>query len=148
MTEVAPTCPISNSQYPSVRAHTTGIDPRSPMSRLVDQINRIPRAHDLLSAINALNVMNNIILQLTRGEPQINNVYPMGGGGVILKGEEIGQKYGPNDWILEERNYQQQELVNPDDEDQVIPMKVLKTVLFKYLDAGANLQYFTFPAGR
>jgi hypothetical protein len=147
MTDVAPSCPISYSEYPSTRI--TGIDPRSPMSRLVDQIHRIPRAHDLPSAINALNIMNHIILQLTRGDPQVNNLYPLGigGGGIIMKGGEIGRKYGPGDWVLEQRMYKDQDLINPDDEDQIIPMKVLKTVLFKFLDANANLEYFTFPAG-
>jgi hypothetical protein len=150
MTEVAPSCPISFSQYPTVRIHTgRGIDPRSPVARLHDQINRIPRAYDLPSAINALNLMSNIILQLTRGEPQVNNIYPfpLDGGGLILQGGEYGRRYGPGDWVLEERTYQDQDLINPDDEDQVIPMKVLKTVLFKFFDANANLEYFTFPAG-
>lgn len=139
MSEVAPSCPINYSAYPSVRipAH----DPRSPIARLQDQINRIPRAHDLPSAINALNIMNNIILQLTRGEPQVNNVYPLGLPSVILKGQEIGQKYDPNDWVQEERNYAQQELVNPDNDGQVIRMKVLKEVLFKYFPANASLVY-------
>jgi hypothetical protein len=139
-TEVAPSCPISYSAYPSKRIPAN--DPRTPMSRLVDQINRIPRAVDLLSAIHALNIMNNIIMQLTIGEPQVNNVYPLGGGGVILKGEEFGQKYGPEDWILEERNYQKQELVNPDDNDQVIKMRTLKAVYFHHLSAGAHLNYY------
>jgi hypothetical protein len=141
LSEVAPSCPISYSEYPSARIHTSGRDPRTPIARLQDQINRIPRATDLPSAIHSLNLMNNIILQLTRGEPQVNNVYPLGGGGLILKGDEIGQKYDPKDWVLEERSYQPQKLVNPDDNDQVIKMNVLKEVLFKYLPANANLMY-------
>jgi hypothetical protein len=43
--------------------------------------------------------------------------------------------------VLEERSYQPQKLVNPDDNDQVIKMNVLKEVLFKYLPANANLMY-------
>jgi hypothetical protein len=127
-TEIAPSCPISYSEYPSNR--TNGINPRSPIGHLQDQINRIPRAHDLPSAIHALNVMSHIILQLTRGEPQINNVYPQGAGGVIMKGQEFGQQYDPADWLYEGREYNKQRLVNPDDETQYIEIKVLKTVTF------------------
>jgi hypothetical protein len=147
MTDVAPSCPVNFSQFPTIRAQLTGNNPRTPMSRLVDQINRIPRAHDLPSAINALNIMNNIILQLTRGEPQINNIgQDAGGGGLILKGQEFGQKYGPGDWILEQRSYDRSEVVNPDDHDQRIPIKVLKTVGFHFVEANSWLNYYT-PGG-
>jgi hypothetical protein len=139
---VAASCPVSFSQYPTARRLLTGKDPRSPISRLVDQINRIPRAVDLPSAIHALNIMNNIIFQLTRGEPQINNIgQDVGGGGVILKGEDFNPHYQQLDWVLESRTYDQVEVINPDNEDQKIPIKVLSTVTF-HNPNGANLQYF------
>jgi len=129
---VAPVCPVSYSGYPSIRALVRGGDSSGAArpGTLHDQINSIPRAHDLLSAIRALNIMNNIITQITIGEPQINNVYPLGGGGVILKGDDNNPGYFPADWIQEERHYRSQKLYNPDDEEQFVEIKILTSVTF------------------
>src|SRR5262245_22878542 len=95
--------------------------------RLRDAVNKIPIAHDLPSAINALNIMSNIITMINRSEPQVNNLWPQGegGGGVIIKGQEFGEKYGPSDYVQEGREFIQQKAINPDDNDQYIEIPCL-----------------------
>ena len=104
-------------------------------------VNRIPLAHDLPSAINALNIMNNIITMINRSEPTINNIYPPGGGGVILKGEDNNPHYQQIDWVLEGREYNIQKLRNPDNEDQYIELRVLKVVYFYNANTDYRLNY-------
>jgi len=140
----APSCPISIGQAsPTARVW-------SPMERILDQVNRLPRAHDLPSAITLLNAMNNIITQLNRAEPQVNNLWPQGegGGGVILKGQEFGQKYGPSDYVLESREYIDQKAINPDDNDQYIVIPTLKMVTFINTTVGESLEYDGEGSGR
>jgi hypothetical protein len=127
----APSCPVAFGQpIPGARVLHRG-DPWSRPGMLQDLVNKIPRAHDLPSVIRALNIMNNIITMINRSEPVVNNIgQGQGGGGVILKGEEFGQKYGPADWVEEGREYVTQRAVNPDDPDQYIEIDCLKVVYF------------------
>lgn len=139
----APVCPISYSEYPAVRALVRGGAATSRPGTLHDQINSIPRAHDLLSAIRALNIMNNIITQITRGEPQVNNVFLLAKPSVILKGDDHKPDYYPLDWIEEDREYRKQKLVNPDDDTQFVEIRTLKTVTFYNANTDYRLTYQT-----
>lgn len=143
MSNAAPVCPISRSEPTSLLVR--GGAPASRPGKLHDQINSIPRAYDLLSAIRALNIINNIITQITRGEPQVNNVFPLGGGGGILKGDDNNPGYQPIDWILEGRQYRTQKLYNPDDEEQFVKIKVLASVTFYNANTDYRLIYESQP---
>jgi hypothetical protein len=137
----APSCPIAYGQpIPGARVFQRG-DPWSRPGHLQDLVNKIPRAHDLASAIRALNIMNSIITMINRAEPVVNNIHPPGGGGVILKGEKFGQDYGPADWVLEGRDYITQKAINPADNDQHIEIKCLKTVYFYNQNTDYRLNY-------
>lgn len=143
MTVVAPSCPTSFGQpIPGQRTFLRG-DPWSRPGVLKDMVNRIPRAHDLPSAINALNIMNNIMTMINRAEPQVNNIHPMGGGGVILKGENYEPDYWRNkqDWMQEGRDFKEQKLINPNNENQFIEIKTLKTVYFYNANTDYRLNY-------
>jgi hypothetical protein len=126
---VAPTCPISFGQLPYGRQW------------LGELINSIPRAHDLPSVLHSLSIINNVITQIARGEPQVNNVFPLGGGGAVLKGADPNPNYEPADWIEESRRYQNQKLINPDDTNQFIEFKVLRNVGFANRNTGFRLVY-------
>lgn len=141
MADVAASCPISNSQFPYGRQWGSG-DPRSHLGTLQDLINTIPRAHDLPSAIQAINIMNSIISRLTRGEPQVNNTYVPGTPSVILKGQDNNPHYGPADWMEESRHYRKQKLFNPDDPTQFIVINVLNSVMFYNPNTNYRLQYY------
>lgn len=115
---------------------------------LQDLVNKIPRAHDLASAMNALNIMTNIITMINRSEPVVNNIgQGQGGGGVILKGEEIGEKYGPSDYVLESREYIMQKAINPSDNDQYIEIHCLKAVYFHNVEVNEHVNYFGEGSG-
>lgn len=126
----APVCPTSFGQIPYGRQW------------LRDTVQTIPRATDLSSAIRALNVINNIVMQLTRGEPQINNIHnPSAGPDVRLKGDDPNPHYEKADWLEEGRNYQKQKLINPDNQDQFIELKILMNVGFYNRNTGWGIFY-------
>jgi len=142
MSNGAPSCAISFGQpIPGARVFQRG-DPWSRPGALHDAINRIPRAHDLASAINALNIMNNIIMEINRGEPMVNNTYPDGKPSVILKGDDNNPHYQPIDWVLEGREYNVQHLKNPDNEDQSIEISTLRVVYFYNANTDYRLNYY------
>jgi hypothetical protein len=117
---VAPSCPITQgSPDPGARV----------WARVQDLINSIPRATDLPSAIRALNIINNIITQINRGEPVVNNTVLLGTN-LTVKGEDNDPKYQRLDWIQEGRTYRTQKLFNPDDQLQYIEIKTLSSVTF------------------
>ena len=142
-----PSCPVSFPQAtPGAPVFHKGSPYLyAPPQHIVNQVNSIPRAHDLPSVINALNIMANIVTQITRNAPQVNNLvtnfdFP-GGISAVLKGQEFGQQYGPADWIQEDRNYEVRHAVNPDDHDQSIAIKVLTNVTFSNKNTGYLLEY-------
>lgn len=141
MANVAASCPISNNQFPYGRQWGKG-DPRSRPSTLQDLINTIPRAHDLPSVIQALSIMNNIISQLTLGEPQVNNTYVPGDPSIILMGKDDNPNYQPADWMEESRRYRKQKLFNPDDPKLFIEIKVLTDVMFFNPNTNYQLRYY------
>lgn len=147
--EIAPSCPVAFGQpVPGQRVFHRG-DPWSRPGLLKDLVNKIPRATDLPSAITALNIMNNIITMLNRSEPVVNNIgQDEGGGGVILKGDEIGQQYGPADWVYEGRDYILQKAINPDDNDQYIEIHCLKAVYFYNFNTNYRLNYYGEGSGQ
>jgi hypothetical protein len=141
MTTDAPSCPVSFPQAtPGAPVFHRG-DPRSRAGQLHNLINSIPRAHDLRSVIHALNIMNNIITQITRGAPAVNNVHPQDGGSVILNGIDHKPDGTPQDWEYADREYEPQKLINPDDDTQFIQMKILTMVMWQNANSDANLIY-------
>jgi hypothetical protein len=139
-TIIAASCPISYEQFQTGRQW--GKNPYSPLGKLKDQINSIPRAHDLPTVIRALTIMNNIIMLLTRGEPMVNNTVIPGEPSVVLKGEDNNPNYVDADWILEGRTYERQTLVNPEDNDQWIELKILRSISFYNINDGSRLNYY------
>ena len=138
---LAPSCPISVGQIgqASFRKQLAAF----PKPALVkDLVNKIPPAYDLPSVITAINHINNIVTIITRGEPQVNNTHVPGLPSVILKGDDHDPGYvkGEN-WVLEGRDYEEQKLVNPDDEDQFIKIKILKQVTFFNANDSSRLNY-------
>jgi hypothetical protein len=136
----APSCPVSFPQAtPGAPVFRRG-DPFVRPGILHDLINSIPRAHDLPSVINALNIMNNVITHIARGSPAINNVYPQGGASVTLKGTD-DKPPGPQDWEYADRDYQGQKLYNPDNEKQYVQMKIITSVMWQNYNSDAALIY-------
>jgi hypothetical protein len=127
---MANACPTSFGQIPYGR------------NWLQDSVNSIPRAHDLPSAIRALNIMNNVIMALTRGEPQTNNINVSSSGpDITLKGDDPNPNYEDADWLEESRKYQKQKLINPDDKDQFIELNILTHVRFANVNTGSRIFY-------
>jgi hypothetical protein len=146
-TIVAASCPISYGGVTPGKRVLHG-DPWSRPGHLQDLVNKIPRAHDLPSAINALNIMNNIITMINRAEPVVNNTHVPGQPSVILKGETIGEQFGPADWVYEGREYLKQKLINPDNNDQYIEINCLKVVYFFNENTSYRLNYEGEGSGR
>lgn len=144
----APSCPISYSNAispdaPLYHPGGKGLDPYQfarPYS-LQHHINSIPIAIDLPSAIRALNIMNNIITQITHSAPILNNTVIPGGGSVLLQGIDHNPGYIRADWIEENREYETRHVVNPDDTEQKVAIKVLTRVDFNNANTGDLLMY-------
>jgi hypothetical protein len=133
-------CPISFPQAtPGAPVFHRG-DPWQQQT-VRDLVNSIPRAHDLLSVITALNVMNSIITQITHSAPQVNNTFVPGAGSVTLQGIDHKPDYIRADWIEENREYEIRHAVNPDDKNQKIPINVLTRVDFHNVNNGSLLIY-------
>lgn len=141
ITIIAPSCPVSFGQFETGRVWAKG-DPRARAGNLQDLIHSIPQAHDLPSVIRALNVMSHVITQIMRSGPAVNNVYPTGEPSVILKGEDFNPHYQDRDWIEEGRQYKQQYIVNPDDQNQYIEIKTLSMVSFFNENTSYRLNYY------
>jgi hypothetical protein len=143
MSNGAPVCPTSFGQpVPGSRVFNRG----APWSRpgiLQDLINTIPPAHDLRSAIHALNIMNSIIQQINHGEPVVNNTHVPGEPDTKLKGEDHNPNYLPVDWVEERREYITNVLHNPDNDEDYIEVKTLKTVYFYNPNTDYRLTYFS-----
>jgi hypothetical protein len=122
----APVCPVSHSEPTSRRFQPPGVD-----------ITHLPHVSDLKSVINVLNQMNNVVQHITRGTPQINNVYPTTITGVPAPKEGPNITYGQVRWREIDRQYETQKLVNPDDKDQSIPIKTLARITWQD-DASEN----------
>jgi hypothetical protein len=142
----APSCPISFPQAtPGAPVFHRG-DPWSRPGHLQDLVNSIPRAHDLPSVIRALNVMNNIITQITRGEPAVNNVTPakpVNPPDVKLKGED--RKPDPlGDWNAGMQNKTKQKCYNPDNPDQWIEISTVTAATWQSV---GTLTYLTPEIG-
>jgi hypothetical protein len=140
----APSCPISIGQIgqASFRAQLAAYPKPAQIKNLVNQI---PRAHDLPTVITAINRINNIVTIITRGEPQVNNTYVQGKPSVILKGQDFNPRYQQADWVLEGRQYEQRKIKNPEDEDQFIEIRILKTVNFTNINESSSLTYYQDP---
>jgi hypothetical protein len=133
----APACPTSSSQLPYGRQwQALVLDHHTN-----DLIHSIPRATDLPSAIRALNIINNVVMQITHNAPQINNTYVEGMPSVRLKGDDPDPHFQKADWIEESRVYQTQKLINHDDPDQFIELKILQHVGFGNINTGFKIFY-------
>jgi hypothetical protein len=144
MSNGAPTCPISSGQpIPGKEVFHRGEPWRRPRD-IQDAIDQIPTAHDLRSAILALNRMNSIISMINRGEPMINNTRIPKEPDIKEKGEDHNPHYDPRDWVESGREYVQQEVVNPDDESQTIKIKTLKYVDFYNPNTDYRLTYYSY----
>lgn len=135
---VAPACPVSYGQpIPGARVNLRG----DPWSRNRDKIEQIPWAHDLRSVIIALNMMSHIITEILRTGPQVNNIRQPNPPDEIEKGQNNDPRYQNADWIQENRVYKTQKLINPDDTEQSIEIKVLSQVTFFNQNTTYRLQY-------
>lgn len=108
MSAVAPSCPISHSQQiPGARRQPAGVD-----------ISTIPVARDLRSVITAINAISNVVMHITRGAPQVNNIYPTNVNGIPSPVDQRppSPRYGNISWQEESRTVQQQQVTNPDKE--------------------------------
>jgi hypothetical protein len=115
------TCPTSSNQ------------PRGLASQfgLAKQVAAIPRATDLKSAITALNMIENIVQQITYTQPVVNNIgqepdysslYPTG----------PFQLFEASNWHEKDRDYSTpQKVYNTDDLEQFVQMKTIGFVLFE-----------------
>ena len=129
----APFCPISKSELTPEQI--------SLLLKNQDLISQIPRATDLRSAIQALNMMARIIRGILKTGPQVNNTHLPREPDKVETGQNNDPKYKNADWIQEERVYRQQKLINPDDEGQFIDIKVLATVVFYNQNTDFQLIY-------
>jgi hypothetical protein len=137
----APSCPTSFGQpVPGARVFLKG-EPWSRPGTLHDLVNKIPRAHDLPSAIHALNQIKNIITMINRGEPVVNNTRFPKEPDVSLKGEDFKPNYGPSDWTQGPKDFVKQKLINPDDDSQYIELDTVKEVGFYNANSDTGLQY-------
>jgi hypothetical protein len=136
----APSCPVSHNGPHTTSTFGSGV--RQPGG--VDVAN-LPAAHDLRSAIHILNQMNNIIQRITRGAPQINNVYPATETGVpppvIQPASEPPPQYAQMHWMEKGRGYTKQQAVNPDDKDQYVEISTLTFVDWADDTTGHYLTY-------
>jgi hypothetical protein len=130
---LAPVCPVSFGQ------------PTPDIQRLRHTVNSIPRANDLKSAITALNIIANVISQINRGQPVINNIGGGGGGsnlpGTNLNGTDNNPHYTKADWIEEYRHYDKRKLYNYDDQSQFIEINVLTEVVFTNKNTNYTFKY-------
>jgi hypothetical protein len=137
MTTTAPTCPTSRNQ------------PRGmPLPfGLAQQVAAIPRAHDLKSAITALNMMETIIQQITYTPPVINNIGQKPDYGAMYPGYPLGpfQLFEASNWHEKSRDYSPygsdlSRVYNTDDLEQFVDFKTLGFVLFED-KMGHTLEY-------
>lgn len=139
----APSCPTSFGQpIPGKQVFRKG-EPWSRPGTLQDLIHSIPQAHDLRSAIHALNIINSVIQVINRGTPVVNNIHVPGEPDTKIKGEDLNPKYEPVDWVEERREYTDSKIYNPDDESQFIEIKVLKMVYFYNANTDYRLNYYS-----
>jgi hypothetical protein len=115
----APSCPISTSQQ---KVTTVGAPPGV-------EIAHVATARDLRSVITALNQMSNIVQNITRGAPQINNtVFPSVNFRSTPPPREPPPQYQRVTWKEIMREYHDDEIVNPDNEDQKVEIKTIKRI--------------------
>ena len=130
----APTCPISYSQ------------PTQPTPQIKATTAAIPRAHNLITVILAINRMNNVIQNITRGAPQINNTRNISGGGENAQTSPVDGRqpfpgYAGGTWQETNRNYNSTKLVNPDTPSQSISIKTIGSITFTESETGNTLVY-------
>lgn len=131
MTTIAPSCPINHSQ-PTSR-------PRQPPPA---DVTHIPKANDLRSAINSLNLLGQALRNITRTPPQINNVYPTTVIGVPdPTGQGATPVYRQVSWQETSRNYSTQKVINPDDKDEVIEIKIISDIAWTDSTSGHSIRY-------
>jgi len=131
---IAPSCPISFNQQPQ-RSH------RQPAS--VD-INAVPPATNLRTVINAINMINNVVQHITRGTPQVNNIYPAKTEGVPPPTPPKPPKYDDITWRETKRDYHKQKVRNPDAEkgtEQYVEISALSRIQWTEDVTGHKLIY-------
>jgi len=139
MTEVAPFCPVSyGSPIPGARVLLKG----DPWHRPKTILELPPRATDLRSAINALNIMSHMVSDIMRTSTVNNNKTSTS---TSISETDNGQDYNPNydhtDWLEESRVYATRSIINPDDPGQSIEVKVLTSVTFYNANTAYRLRY-------
>lgn len=130
--DVAPSCPISNSQPTQKPYQPPGASANGA---------QIPPAHDLRTVINAINAMNFVVNQITRGAPQVNNVYPPTEAGIPAPQQEPPPQYERLTWHERNRGYVMQQVINPDDPEQFVEINTLSFVHWIEEATGHNLVY-------
>jgi hypothetical protein len=120
----APVCPVSRSQ------------PTQAMQPFAPGVNSIPRAHNLITVITAINTMNHVVQQLTKGLPQINNI-----GTPPSPPQPPAPQFAPSNWQEIGRGYTEQEVVNPDDKSQSVTLHTLSFVVWEWPTTGHTLVY-------
>jgi len=124
----APSCPIGYGQLKDTPQGQRG--PQN-IGRTID-ITSVPPARDLISAITAINQMNNIVQHITRGVPQINNTY---GTSINFRSprpdREPPPQYQPVTWKQIKRDYHDDEIENPERPDQKIQIKTIKRLIWQ-----------------
>jgi hypothetical protein len=127
MTTMAPTCPTSSNQ---LRGQPLPFG-------LAQQVAAIPKAHDLKSAITALNMMETIIQQITHTPPVINNIGQQPDYGAMYPGYPLGPfwLFEASNWHETSRDYSPygshlSRVYNTDDLEQFVDMKTLGHVAF------------------
>lgn len=124
---VAPSCPISHSQPTQRTPQPPGVD-----------IATVPHATDLRSVINALRALKLALQNITKGAPQVNNIYPpLEFGFTTLQPFQ----YQRITWTETSRSYRQQTIVNPDNPSYGVPIKTLVSVTWRESATGHTLQY-------
>ena len=131
-------CPISFGQSKGEQ---------NRLQHVRSMINSVPRATDLQSAIIALNMISNILHNLLRVPPVVNNVHlpdmapASQQPGNVLNGTDYNPHYTKANWIEETRVYKPQKLYNYDDQSQFIDIKILSRVIFTNLNTNFNFDY-------
>ena len=126
----APVCPVSRSQPTQAVPQ-----PNAP------GVNHIPPAHNLRTVITAINTMNNVIQNITRGAPQINNVHPAGAAGIPAPKPPPPPQYARLTWREINRGYTERKVVNPDDQTQFVKIRTLAFVAWQEDAIGSRLVY-------
>jgi len=121
----APHCPISrNGPLQGSRIQPPALD-----------VAHVPTARDLPTVLTAINIMNNIVQHITNGAPQINNT------GTPPVQQPPPPSYNRLTWKEVYRTYTENEVVNPEDHEQKIKIKVLSSVYFQEQTSGHQLAY-------